>query len=276
MGGPKPPQPADSGNGNMIRRMGGPDGGPTSAGPKAGASTGQGSKEWHGFPGGNGQGGSQNAPPVAGSGAAEKGRAGGTITQTPMTDKNDRGGDRGGWTKFSTPAGRPVSGEGASGGSPAEHRGGQGLSSGSASKPPLELNKPIVTPRQDGRYTPPASSSAAESRHDSQRYTPPTPSYAPESRHDSQRYTPPPSHTPPVYREPPVYHAPPSPPSHSSGGSYSGGSRGSSSGSSGGSHGGSSGGSHSSSGGSHSSSGSSHSSSSSSSKSSSSGSNKHQ
>src|SRR5258708_3965806 len=113
MGGPKPPQPADPGNGSMIRRMGGPDGGPTSAGPKAGASTGQGSKEWHGFPGGNGQGGSQNAPPGARAGAPRKGRAGGTLTPTPLTGKNDRGRGPGGWTKIFTTPRAPVSRRGA-------------------------------------------------------------------------------------------------------------------------------------------------------------------
>src|SRR5262249_29957239 len=79
--------------------------------------------------------------------------------------------DRGGWQRFPSNSDRGSRSDSSSG------RGDRGDSGGS--KPPLELHRPIVTPRNDSR---------GDSRND-QRYTPP-PARMPDTHNEQPRYTP--------------------------------------------------------------------------------------
>jgi hypothetical protein len=263
-----------TGNPKDIKPLGGPDKNGTNDGQHGSSNGG-----WRSFGGGNGRGqqnnnnagsgpeemnkgrgvipgaDSGNGPRMSQGGASgNPGRTGGNESVGGNGGQNNGGQnnnhDRGGWTKFGGASGGGQQNDGGRGprndSAPQDRGNGQYNQRGngdrfdrSSYKPPLEMNKPVVTPRDD--------------RHNS------SPSYTPsyqDSRHNS--YSPPPPPRSQVYSPPP---------SHSSGGGYSGGSSGGGSrGSSGGSHGsgpsggshssGSSGGSHNSSGGSHSSSGS--------------------
>jgi hypothetical protein len=140
---------------------------------------------WQKFPG-TGQG---NDRPVGEHGGQSQDRSV-TPAQTP-----GRSDDRGGWQRFpsnSDHGARPT-------GTPANDSSDR---SGGNSKPPLELHRPIVTPRQpetrnEPRYTPPPPS-RTDTRSEP-RYTPPPaprsePRYTPSpsgSQRSEPRYTPP-------------------------------------------------------------------------------------
>jgi hypothetical protein len=245
-----------TGSAKDIKPMGGPE-------RTTGTNDGQhgSSNDWHSFGNGNGRG--QNNNPAQGPRSEEmtKGRGVSDSSNGPRmsqggpagvssgkTGANGSGngnagqnGDRGSWTKFGgrsdgSPQGGQQNDYGR--GSRNDNAGqysprGNNNNNGdrydrSSYKPPLEMNKPVVTPRDSRNGS--APSYTQDSRHNS--YNPP-PSYTQDSRHNSYNL-PPPSRSD-------VYSAPPS---RSSGGNYGGGySRGSYGGSSGGSSHGSSGGS---------------------------------
>jgi hypothetical protein len=116
-------------------------------------------------------------------------------TETPNSGPQQ---DRGGWQRF--PSNNDRSGHPNDSSVNRSDRGEYG------SKPPLELHRPIVTPRQDSRpdtrndrYSPPPRSDSGRysppPRSDSGRYNPPPRSdsghYSPPSRSQSPRYSPP-------------------------------------------------------------------------------------
>ncbi|HMF91525.1 MAG TPA: DUF6600 domain-containing protein, partial [Candidatus Angelobacter sp.] len=257
-GGAQTGQPA-TGETKAIRPLGGPDRTNGSDGQRGGSSDGwRGFGNGNGNGNGRTQQNNNNGP-AQGPGAEEmmKGRPvipsgdssngprmaqGGASGNNPVrTGGNDAAGgnggqnrDRSGWSKFGgRPDGSPQgggqqndNGRGSRNDSIQQDRGGQPRVNDnrdrfdrSSYKPPLEMNKPVVTPRDERRIS--------------------APSYTQDSRHNS--YSPPP---------PPRSEVHSAPPSHSSGGSYGGGGGSRSSGgggSSGGSHNsGSSGGNHSS------------------------------
>jgi Family of unknown function (DUF6600)/FecR protein len=132
-------------------------------GDRSGAETGAGRSE-------------QSGPPAVKSN--DQGRVPRTdATPAPHTE------DRGSWQHFPANEG----GRGNDSGNRAERNNGGG------NKPPLELHRPIVTPRPD------SSRDTQDSRSD-QRYSPP-PARTPEV-HNEPRYSPPPARTPEVHNEP--------------------------------------------------------------------------
>jgi hypothetical protein len=135
--------------------------------------------------------------------APQSGRGG----ETPRTQ------DSGGWQKFPSSSDR-----GSKANDSTSNRGNDRVDQGGG-KPPLELHRPIVTPRQSDN----SNDSRGNNRGNDSRYSPP-PQRAPEV-HSEPRYTPPPSHNDRSYSPPSHNDRSYSPPSRSesrsSGGSSS-------------------------------------------------------
>jgi hypothetical protein len=103
------------------------------------------------------------------------------VTQTPRTQ------DNGGWQKFPSNSDRSRTNDSTS------NRGNDRVDQGG--KPPLELHRPIVTPRQDSN-----DSRGNDNRGNGSRYSPP-PQRTPEV-HNEPRYSPPPSRNDRSYSPP--------------------------------------------------------------------------
>ncbi|HWX52953.1 MAG TPA: DUF6600 domain-containing protein [Verrucomicrobiae bacterium] len=165
------------------------------------------------------------------------GNVAGKMSSSGPANTTANGSERTGWHTFGAGGGSPSTGN------VMRQSGGMDHASGGGGRPPLELSKPIVTPRNSGStmtrspspsYSGGPSYSPAPSRNSS-------PSYS-----GGPRYSPPPTRgSSPGYSGGRSY----SPPSHGSTPSYSGGHSGGGHSSGGGSHGSSGGGSHSSGGG---------------------------
>ncbi len=139
-----------------------------------GSNSGNDSPNWQKFPSAGARE-SNDRPPSAQSGR------GITPSDSPMPSSRTQDGQSGGWQRFPSNADRGVQGPQSSGDRP-----------GIGSKPPLELHRPIVTPRDtypgsEPRYSPSPRSEP--------RYSPPpqseSPRYSPPPRSESPRYSPP-------------------------------------------------------------------------------------
>src|SRR4029077_1440761 len=155
---------------------------------------------WNKFgpPSGRSGGDTGNVPSPRSNDQGRVPRTDSTPTQTSPSRTQE---DHGGWQKF--PANNANNDRGTrSNDSPATRT--DRVNSGDrpgGSKPPLELHRPIVTPRQPDvrnqeRSTPPPPARTPEV-HNEPRYSPPptqrseTPRYSPPSRSESPRYSPP-------------------------------------------------------------------------------------